>query len=247
MIDQVSTQRGSILATLLGGLALAFGATGVFIQLQDALNTIWKVAPNPDKGLVHTVRSRILSLAMIVVIGFLLLISLVISAALQALHTYFSTLLPGLDLLWQLVNVVVSIIVISFLFAAVFKILPDAKIKWSDVWVGALATALLFSIGKYLIGLYLGQSSAASLYGAAGSLVLILLWVYYSSLIVFFGAEFTQIYARRSGSNIQPDTDAVVLDERARLNQGIPRREQVETAAVRQDRKDRPVPEHGGD
>jgi membrane protein len=146
-------------------------------------------------------------------IGFLLLVSLVVSAILAALGKYLSGLIPGIDWIWQLVNFVISFGVITFLFAVLFKYLPDVKIQWRDVTIGAVITALLFNIGKWALGLYLGNSSFGSTYGTAGSLVVLLAWIYYSAQIMFFGAEFTQVYAQRYGSRIEPDRHAVKISE----------------------------------
>ncbi len=190
-----------IFATALGLIALVFGATGVFVQLQDALNHIWGVQPDKERsGVTNFLRMRLLSFAMVLVIGFLLLVSLVVSAVLAALGAWFDHLLPGWTVAWQGVNLLVSFGVITVLFAMMYKILPDTHVTWKDVWLGAAVTSLLFGLGKFGIGLYLGRSAVASSYGAAGSLAVVLLWVYYSAQILFLGAEFTQVYARRHGS-----------------------------------------------
>ena len=189
-----------ILATVLGVLALIFGATGVFVQLQDALNHIWDVQPPKRNGVLEFLRARFLSFAMVLVIGFLLLVSLVVSAALAAIGAWFDHLFPGWSTLWQGLNLLVSFAVITVLFAMMYKILPDTRVAWRDVWLGAAVTSLLFSLGKFAIGLYLGRSTVASSYGAAGSLAVVLVWVYYSAQILFLGAEFTQVYARSHGS-----------------------------------------------
>nr|WP_239005419.1 YihY/virulence factor BrkB family protein [Gloeothece citriformis] len=199
-------------ASLISIGVLLFGASGVFAELQDALNTIWEVKVKPGQGVGTFIRKRILSFSAILGIGFLLLVSLVISAILSAFNSYFSHLIPGLEFIWQIVNFVVSFGVITLLFGFMFKFLPDAKIAWRDVWMGAIITALLFSIGKYALGAYLGGGSFGSTYGAAGSLVVILVWVYYSAQILFFGAEFTQVYAKRYGSKIVPDKHAMPIN-----------------------------------
>jgi membrane protein len=196
-----SEERGAIASLLSIGILL-FGASGVFVELQDALNTIWEVEPQQAVGIGEFIRKRFLTFAMILGIGFLLLVSLVISAALAGINHFTSNLLPGSELLWQVINFSVSFGVITLLFATIYKLLPDVKITWSDVWIGAAITALLFVVGKYLIGLYLGNSSFSSTYGAAGSIVIVLVWAYYSAQILFFGAEFTQVYAKRYGSQI---------------------------------------------
>jgi membrane protein len=196
-------------------VTLFVGATGVFVQLQDALNSIWGVRRKPGRGLRNFIKDRLLSFALILGIGFLLLVSLILSAGLSALGNFVTGLLPAQATLWQWINFGVSFGVITLLFAVIFKVLPDVKIAWRDVWIGALLTALLFNLGKYLLGLYLGRSSVTSAYGAAGSLVIVLLWVYYSAQILFFGAKFTQIYSNRYGSHLEPapGAEAVTVKE----------------------------------
>lgn len=211
-------EKQGTVASLISIGVLLFGASGVFAELQDALNTVWEVEPKPELGIGGFIRKRFLSFAMILGIGFLLLVSLVISAALSGINHYTSNLLPAFALLWPPINFIVSFGVITLLFAAMYKFLPDVKIAWSDVWIGAAMTALLFVIGKFLIGLYLGNSSLSSTYGAAGSIVIILVWAYYSAQILFFGAEFTQVYARKYGSQIVPDRFAVPLNSRKKSN-----------------------------
>jgi membrane protein len=191
-------------ATAVALVTMFLGATGVFVELQDALNSIWGVRRKPGRGLRHLIKDRILSFAMVSGIGFLLLVSLVLSAGLSALGGALSRMLPAQEAIWAGVNFAISLGVITLLFAMIFKVLPDVKIAWHDVWVGAFMTALLFNLGKFLLGLYLGRSSMASAYGAAGSLVIVLLWVYYSAQILFFGAQFTRMYADRCGSRVEP-------------------------------------------
>lgn len=193
--------NAGLIASLISIAVLLFGASGVFVQLQDSLNAIWNVDPKSTAGVKKQVRKRLLSFGGILGIGFLLLVSLVISAVLSAISNFASNLLPGFDALWQVVNFVVSFGVTTLLFALIYKYLPDINVTWKDVLVGATLTSFLFAIGKYFIGLYLGNSSFGSAYGAAGSLVILLAWIYYSVQILFFGAEFTQVYARRYGSH----------------------------------------------
>lgn len=202
MMISASKPSSGILATALGVIVLAFGATGVFVQLQDALNHIWNVKPPPRNGVIAFLRTRFLSFAMVLAIGFLLLVSLVVSAVLAAVGAWFEHLLPGWTVLWQVLNFSVSFGVITVLFAMMYKVLPDTSVAWKDVWLGAAVTSLLFTLGKLGIGLYLGHSAVASSYGAAGSLAVVLVWVYYSAQILFLGAEFTQVYARSHGSRI---------------------------------------------
>lgn len=222
LIDQTNKPASGIIAGILGIATLIFGATGLFGQLQDALNTIWEVKPKPNRGIMGMIKDRFLSFTMVLGISFLLLVSLVISAMLALLNNFFSGVLGDAAFLGQIINFVVSLGVITVIFALIFKVLPDADIAWNDVWVGALVTSVLFNIGKLLIGLYLGNSSAASAYGAAGSLVILLLWVYYSAQILFFGAEFTQVYARMFGSReVRPSENAVAVTDAERANQGM--------------------------
>jgi membrane protein len=197
MLAGVRDPTANAAAGLVGVVVLLFGASGVFGQLKDALNTIWE-APAPPGGMIASyVRGRFLSFAMVLAVGFLLLVSLLVSAGLQAVGTYMTGLLPGSEGIWEGVNFLVSWGTITLLFAMIFKYIPDKEIRWRDVWIGALISALLFSLGKTLIGLYLGRSAVASAYGAAGSLVVLLVWVYYSSLLVLLGAEFSHVQATR--------------------------------------------------
>jgi membrane protein len=200
---------GGAIATLLGVVTLLLGASGVFGQLQTALNTIWDVKPKPGQGLRSFLQSRFLSFAMVVVIGFLLLVSLVLSALLAGISNFFGSFLPTLTALGVILNFFLSFSVTTFLFAAIYKFLPDVKVPWSNLWVGAAVTSFLFSIGKFLIGLYLGNSAVGSTYGSAGSLIVILIWVFYSAQILLIGAEFTQVYSRYRGFPIEPSPHAV--------------------------------------
>src|SRR5262249_13343958 len=173
------------------------GASGVFGELQAALNRIWDVPPTPRHPLHDVIRTRLLSFGLALSVGFLLLVSLIVSASLAALGGYFDALLPSEAWLLELLNFSVSFAGISLLFALLFKYVPDARVTWRDVWTGAIATALLFTLGKALIGLYLGKAAVGSAYGAAGSLIVVIVWVYYSAMIFLFGAEFTHARARR--------------------------------------------------
>ncbi len=207
MIAKAAGPKRGTIATIVGIVVLLMGASGVFTELQDSLNTIWKVKPKPTAGLKYLVRTRLLSFGMILSIGFLLLVSLVLTAILSAFGNMLNAWWPGppvIQYVMHVVNFLVSFGVVTALFALLFKFLPDAKIAWKDVRLGAGVTAFLFTVGKFGIGLYLGKSGLASAYGTAGSLVLILAWIYYSSQILFFGAEFTQVYANRYGSRITP-------------------------------------------
>lgn len=202
------------LTTGVGIVTLLLGATAVFGQLQDALNTVWAVAPKPGATLTTLLRKRLHSFALVVGIGFLLLVSLILSAGLTGFSHYLERALDlPVDFL-QVANFVASFVAITLLFAMTYRILPDVRIEWRDVWLGSLLTALLFVVGKTLIGLYLGSTGVASAYGAAGSLVVILLWVYYSSLIFFFGAELSRVHSRRfRAARAKPEEGAVRVPE----------------------------------
>ncbi|HEY9674813.1 MAG TPA: YihY/virulence factor BrkB family protein [Waterburya sp.] len=201
--SQLDPSQGPI-PTLINISLLLSGATVIFGQLQTSLNKIWNVEPKPGNGIIDFLRQRLLSFSMVLIIAFLLLVSLVISTLLVIFGNYLRDLIPGFTYLWQALNFLISFGIITLLFAMIFKILPDAKIAWKDVWMGAAITALLFEIGKFLLGFYLGHTSFASAYGAAGSLVIILTWVFYSAQILFLGAEFTQVYVRSYGQEIVP-------------------------------------------
>jgi membrane protein len=215
---------GGGVTAVLSVLALLLGATGAFGQLQAAINRSWEVAPDPDKGgIKQFVLKRVFSFGMILSVAFLLLVSLVLSAALTAFGGALGSMLPdGVSAtLLQVVNQVLSLVVIAGLFAALFKVLPDARVAWRDVLVGGAATAVLFVLGKFLIGLYLGRSNPGEAFGAAGSLAVLLVWIYYSSMILLFGAEFTQLWAERRGQGIAPERGAIrVVRQRKELREG---------------------------
>lgn len=206
----------NFIASIVGVVTLLLGALGVFGELQDSLNTIWEVQAKPGAGLRAMIKDRLLSFTMVLGTGFLLMVSLIISAALAALDKYFGALLPYSTSVLQGLNFFISLVVITLIFAAIFKYLPDAEIAWSSVWIGAALTALLFTIGKFLLGYYLGNSRIATAYGAAGSIVLVLVWIYYSAQILFFGAEFTKAFASRYGAGIIPAPNAVRVTRQAR-------------------------------
>jgi membrane protein len=212
-IAQKASQPGkSMLATVIGVALALFGATGVFGQLQDALNTIWGVKAKPSRGIWGLLRTRFLSFAMVAGICFLLLVSLAIEALLKGFSHYVQSVLPGGIMIALTIYVVFDFAVVVLLFAMIFKFLPDVEIQWRDVWIGAVMTAILFGIGKWLLGFYLGSGAAGSAYGAASSLITLLLWVYYSSQILLFGAEFTQVYAARAGRELKPSHYAVRVE-----------------------------------
>jgi membrane protein len=208
------------LATVLGIVALLLGATGAFGQLQSALNRAWEVTPDPKQGGVRSfLMKRLFSFGMVLVIAFLLLVSLVLSAVLSGVGDRLVRFLPGglSDTALQWLNIGLSLVVITGLFATIFRVLPDARIAWRDVWVGSAVTAVLFVVGKSLIGLYLGRSNPGEAFGAAGSLAVMLLWIYYSSLIILFGAEFTEAWAEQRGSGVVPERGAVRVEEEKRI------------------------------
>jgi membrane protein len=224
MLQGAQRSDAGIIASVVGVVVLLLGASGVFGQLQEALNTIWDVKPRPGMGIMGMIRKRFFSFTMVLGVGFLLLVSLVVTALLGVLGDALLGFFPGFEQIVQIFNFVVSFLVITLLFALTFKFVPDAEVAWKDVWLGAAATSLLFSIGKMAIGLYLGNSDFGTTFGAAASVIIILLWVYYSAQILFVGAEFTQVYANLYGSKIVPDKDAVRLTEEERAQQGIPTR-----------------------
>src|SRR5215467_8065087 len=215
----IESSRGfgkGVWAMSVGVVTLIMGATAVFGELQSALNRIWDVQAKPDRGVIMPfVLDRLRSFSIAVCVGFLLLVSLVISAVISGLQHYLNNWLPGIPWVWQTANALSSFVVIAVLFAMIYKFLPDVVISWKDVWIGAAVTALLFTGGKYAIGVYLGRTATTSAFGAAGSLVVLLFWVYYSALISFLGAEFTQVYARRYGSGIQPKEHAVRIGRKS--------------------------------
>src|SRR5687768_13014328 len=224
------SQQRSWFATISGFAILAYAGIGVFAELQDSLNTIWEVKPRPDMTWGDTIKARLLSFAMVMGIGFLLLVSLILTTLLTMAINYLGIGQDGV--LLEFAHTLISVAAITLLFAMMFKLLPDAKVRWGDVWLGAVITALLFTLGKYLLGLYIARSGVASVYGAAGSLVIVLIWVYYSAQILFLGAEFTQVYAKRHGERIAPTEDAVKVTEAERAQQGIPHDETLQEAHV---------------
>ena len=212
MIRNASSKpRTGMISTVVGIVALVFGAGGVVGQLQSSLNRIWGVTAKPGRGIWDFVRERFVSLAMVLGVGFLLLVSLVITTILSHLSLYIGSLIEGVAAIAYVLDIVASFGFVTVLFAMIYKFLPDVRIRWTDVWIGAALTSVLFTLGKFLIGFYLGTSGVTSAFGAAGSLITILSWVYYSSLIFFFGAEFTQIYASRYGSGVVPADNAIPI------------------------------------
>ena len=220
MIESGSRAGGGWVATIVSTAVLMFSATGVFVELQDSMNTIWGVKPKPNLGIWDFVRTRLLSLAMVFGTGFLLLVSMFVTAVMDNLADFVAG-----DAKWfgVLLDIGVSFLVISVLFAAIFKFLPDVKLAWRHVWFGAIMTAILFTGGKYGLALYFKFASPTSAFGAAGSLAAVLLWVYYSAFILFFGAEFTKVWSlHHLGHRVQPEEHAVKITEEERAQQGIP-------------------------
>lgn len=212
-IAQKASQPGkSVVATTIGVALALFGASGVFGQLQDALNTIWGVKAKPGAGIWGFLRARFLSFGMVAGVCFLLLVSMTVESLLKGFSHYVQAHLPGGFVVAISVYLIFDFAVVTVLFGMIFRYLPDAKIHWRDVWVGAAITALLFALGKWALGLYLGSGAAASAYGAASSLITLLLWIYYSAQILLLGAEFTQVYADHFGAKVVPDKHAVRVE-----------------------------------
>lgn len=213
MIENASSSPAGVTASIIGTVTLLVAALGAFNELQNALNRIWDVETIPIKGWGKRVKDfifkRLLSFSLLLGIGFLLLVALVVSAGLSAINEFLSRIPVFSNLVLQVLNLIISLGLITLLFALIFKFIPDIEIGWSSVWLGAAITAIFFTIGKQLIGLYLGRSNIGSIFGAAGSMALIMIWVYYSSQILFLGAEFTQVYAKKYGKLRRPDEHAV--------------------------------------
>lgn len=210
LVANARTPSSGIISTVVGVIVGLFGASGVFGELQSSLNRIWEVKPKPGRGIKGVIRDRFLSFSMVMGVAFLLLVSLVVSAGIATVSGFFKGMLE-LPFLWEVANVVIGLAVTSVLFALIFKLIPDVKIAWRDVWVGGFVTALLFSIGRVALGWYVGRSATVSPFGAAGSLVALIVWIYYSAQILFFGAEFAQAYAARYGTRVVPSKNAVPL------------------------------------
>ncbi len=214
IVSNAEASDKSIISTIIGIGTLIFGATGLFYQLQLSLNQVWEIRIDPKAGMLKLLVDRARGFAFVLVIGFLLLVSFVVTAAIGLLNNFIEKMLPDfLTYLAYAINMILSFGIITVLFALIFKYLPDAKIKWKTVWVGAVITSFLFTIGKFLLGLYFGHANPGSTYGAASSIVLVLLWVSYSCLILFFGAEFTWIFAKHYGKDILPSSHAILIKE----------------------------------
>lgn len=228
---------GELLPTIIGVALLLFGASGIFTQLQDAMNTIWNVEPAPNRGIWGLIKDRFLSFTMVLSIGFVLLVSLLLTTLLTSFGDYIGSLVTEAEEVLQVLNFIVSIAVYILIFALIFKTIPDVDIAWRDVGIGAVLTAVLFKIGEYALGLYFEYSDPTSAFGAAGSIILLLLWVYYSAQILFLGAEFTQVYATEYGSGIRPEEGAVLLTEEAKARQGIPPDQKIAKERAEQTRR----------
>ena len=204
-LDNISQPQVRGVASLISIAVLILGASGIFAQLQDALNTVWRVKPQPGQGILPFLRKRLSSFLMVLAIAFLLMLSMILSSVVTAIGKYQSDIIPGSQILWENLDFIVSLGLMTFLFGLMFKYVPDVEIAWKDVFVGSVITALLFIFGKFLLGVYISQGSLGSAYGAAGSLIVFLAWVYYSAQIILFGAEFTQVYSQMYGSKIRPN------------------------------------------
>ena len=232
IIDKATESKGTVISSILGVATLLFGATGVFYQLQQILNKMWEVKPKPKQKILKLVRDRVFSFGLILAVGFLLLVSLVISAGLSALSNWVSGYISdAFMVVFNIADFIVSLGVVTLLFASIYKFLPDAKISWRDVWIGALMTSVLFIITKFALGLYFGKSDPGSTYGAAGSIILIMLWVSYAGIILLFGAEFTQVYANRYGKKVQPTDTAVSTKGEEDNGAIVNKKKQKETGA----------------
>ncbi|MGV3705279.1 MAG: YihY/virulence factor BrkB family protein [Arcticibacter sp.] len=215
MIKNLEKSGQTTLSVIIGFVTLLVGATTVFGEMQDSINTIWKVKAKPKRGWVKLIKDRLLSSSLIVSIGFLLIVSLMVNGMLLALSDKLKSLLPDVTvILFNIINASISFVVITILFGVIFKVLPDVKISWKGVRAGAIFTALLFMLGRVIIGIYIEKTSTGSAYGAAGSLIVILLWVYYTAAILYFGAEFTQAYAQFTGARIEPADYAVHVEQK---------------------------------
>lgn len=215
IIKGLQFQKNSFIATVIGTVALVVGATGIFVEIQDSLNMIWGVRPKAKKGFIKLLLNRVISFSMIIGLGFLLIVSLVVNTLLLALSSWILSKFPQLPFnALNLINTAVIFFVISFLFSVIFKMLPDVRIHWKQVWPGAFVTAALFLVGKFLIGIYISHTNTVSLYGAASSIIVLLLWIYFSAAILFFGAQFTRAYIEYHGRRIEPNSYAEYSEKR---------------------------------
>lgn len=210
MISKTHSSGSTIFASIVSGIVVVLGATGIFAEIQDSINSIWGLKSKPKNGIVKMILTRLISFSLIISLGFVLMVSLAVNAFVSVITNQLASIIPGAGTYFLLtINQVLIFAILTFMFAVIFKVLPDARIKWRDVSRGAMLTAVLFMIGKYLIGLYVGKSNFANVYGAAGSIIIIMVWVYYTAVILYFGAEFTKVYAIQYGSRITPNNYAV--------------------------------------
>jgi membrane protein len=215
VIIRLQSQKNSLLATIVGSIALVIGSTGTFVEIQDSLNMIWGVRAKAKKGFIKLLLNRVISFSMIIGLGFLLIVSLIVNALLLAMSSFLLKMLPELPInVLSLVNTAVIFFVISFLFSVIFKMLPDVRIHWKQVWPGSFVTSGLFLLGKFLIGIYISNTNTVSLYGAASSIIILLLWIYFSAAILYFGAEFTRAYIEYHGKKIMPNSYAEFSEKR---------------------------------
>lgn len=213
-IKNVELSNSNIFATIFGGVMLLIGASGVFAEIQSSINFIWGLRAKPNKGIKKFIQNRLMSFSMIASVGFLLLVSLLVNSAMDLLSARLKLYFPESTVyLFYVLNIIIVFLIITLLFAIIFRTLPDGNIKWKDAFIGASSTSILFMIGKFAIGFYLGSSAVATVYGAAGSVIIILLWVYYSAIILYFGAEFTKVYAKAFGGSISPNEYSVEIQK----------------------------------
>ena len=240
IIKNASVQGKNTLAIVIGGIVLLIGATGVFAEIQDSINVIWGLKPKPKRGWVKMLQNRFLSFSVIISLGFLLLVSLGITALIDGFNERLIKHFPNVTIVvFYIINLVITLVVVTTIFSVIFKVLPDAKIKWKDVIAGAFTTALLFMLGKFAISIYISKSNVGSTYGTAGSLVVLLLWVYYSSIILYFGAEFTKAYAIKYGSEIHPNNYAVTT-KTVEVETGQQSVQKVESSEIKTTQKQNP-------
>jgi membrane protein len=240
IIQNIQQTESGLLGTIIGGIILLIGATGIFVEIQDSINYIWSLKAKPKRGFVKLLFNRLLSFSLIISVGFLLLVSLVINTAMDVLNEHLFRMFPDTTVvLFYILNTVILVAVISVLFAIIFKVLPDGKIKWKDAFVGAIFTSILFILGKTAIGFYLGNSSLGVTYGTAAAVIIILTWVYYTSIILYFGAEFTKVYALDYGGGIVPHHTAVFIIKQESKEIQTRRKHPMETEKAAKERIER--------
>lgn len=236
IVKNASLSDKGTFAAIIGAIFLLIGATGVFGEIQDSINGIWGLKPKPKGGFMKLIKTRLLSFGIIGSLGFLLLVSLAVTAVVEGLNRRLQTIFPDVAVvIFYIINILLTLGVVTLLFAVIFKVLPDAKLKWKDVWAGSIATAILFMIGKFAISFYISKSEVGSTYGTAGSLVVILLWIYYSSMILYFGAEFTKVYVVKYGAPIQPNEYAVLEKDPAPGETQDPKKKEEATNKMKEE------------